>query len=180
MRKPRKDGWAASLAPELQDDLFRGLAAGKGPEWVREQLKGTGTRRPSDTAISQWLARERVRRRMDLAIVSAAEAAAHCPKDSEDLTRRGIAQAKFTAVMGDLTPYEVVAFEANAIAREKLELERIKVAQDNRVARRNLALDGARLLLQRVKGGEKGETLQAQIDLALEEIERLKNGEDAA
>jgi hypothetical protein len=80
------------------------------------------------------------------------------------------------AVLGELTAAEIATLERNDIARQKLEY-------DNRVDRLLLALDRARMLLTRVKGGEcgvGGGDLQKQIDLALDEIEKMKRGEDAA
>ena len=74
---------------------------------------------------------------------------------------------------------DLAFLEKNEIAREKIKLDREKLNRDTRLQRRDLALDRAKLLLERARGGEKSEDLQQQIDLALEEIQRMKNGEDA-
>jgi len=185
VKKLRADSFAARLTPAQRDELFTALAGGLGlveaaqkvHAWTKAEWGG---KPPSTQAISAWFAGARVERRYAAAKEAALVAQANCPDDYDERARRALGQAKFLATLEDLSPKEVAILERNELARQKLELDRRKLEQDNRVARLMLALDRARLLLARVKGGEKSSDLQAQIDLALEEIDKLKHGEDAA
>ena len=182
--KLRSDSFAARLTPQQRDELFARLAGGlslreaalQAHAWTKAEWGG---KPPSDQAISAWFVGQRVERKMLAAREAALVAQANCPADVDEQARRALGQAKFMAVLQDLEPMDIAMLEKNQIAREKLELEKEKLARDLRLQRRDLALDRAKLLLQRVKGGEKGQDLQQQIDLALEEIEKMKRGEDA-
>lgn len=182
--KLRADSFAARLSPAQRDELFALLAGGKSlaeaaaqaHAWTKAEWGGKA---PSTQAVSAWFAGERVARRLHIAREVAIQTEANCPADYDEQTRRALGQAKFLAMLEELSPKEVAIFDRNELLRQKVELDKQKLAQDARVARRDLALERARLLLTRVKGGEKGGDLQAQIDLALEEIERMKRGEEA-
>lgn len=178
--KLRSDSFAARLTAAQREELFALLAGGKslaeGAQWVR----GKGAKPPSQQALSAWFAGARIERRFVAAKEAALVAQANCPADYSEGARRALGQARFLATLEDLTPKEIAVLEKNDLTREKIELDRQKLAQDQRVARRDLALDRAKLLLERAKGGERSEDLQQQIDMALEEIERLKTGEDAS
>lgn len=183
--KRRSDSFATRLTPAQRDELFALLAGGKslreGAAWAWQRYKAEfGGHPPSDSAVSSWYASEKVERRYAAAKAVALSAQAACPSDYDEQARRSLGQARFLAALGDLSPKELAALEKNQIAREKLDLDREKLEQDNRVARLGLSLERARLLLVRVKGGEKGGDLQAQIDMALDEIERMKRGEEPA
>lgn len=184
MTKLRKDSFAARLTPTQRDDLFAKLAGGMGLREAALQVHAWtkaewGGKPPSDQAISAWFVAQRVERKMLAAREAALVAQANAPADIDDQARRALGQAKFMAVLQDLEPMDIAMLEKNEIARQKLDLEREKLARDTRVARLNLTLERAKLLLQRARGGEKSEDLQQQIDLALEEIEKMKRGEDA-
>ena len=176
--KLRSDSFAARLTAAQREELFALLAGGKslaeGAQWVR----GKGAKQPSQQALSAWYAGARIERRYAAAKESALVAQANCPADYTEAARRALGQARFLATLEALSPKEIAVLEHNELTREKLELDRQRLAQDSRVARRDLALDRAKLLLERVRGGETGAGLQSQIDLALEEIQRLKTGED--
>lgn len=180
--KLRKDSFAARLSPAQRDELFVALAGGLGlaeaakkvHEWTRAEWGG---KPPSTQAISAWLAGATVERRFAAAKEAALVTQASCPADFSDQARRALGQAKFLATLEALTPGEIAILERNELVREKLALEQQKLTLDNRVARRDLALDRARLLLERTRGGERGEDLQQQIDLALAEIEKMKQGD---
>lgn len=177
MRKLRSDSFAARLSPAQRDELFAALAGGLGvdeaPAKVHAWTKAEwGGKPPSPQAISAWFAGEKVARRLFIAREVALQTEANCPADYDAQSRRALGQARFMAVLGELTPKEIATFDRNDIARQKLE-------HDTRVDRLLLALDRARLLLTRVKTGETGGDLQTQIDLALDEIEKMKRGDDA-
>ena len=184
MSKLRSDSFAARLTPAQRDELFEKLAGGmsldEAAAMVGGWTKAEGWKKPSRQAISEWYTRTKVERRYIAAKESALVAQANCPADYDDQARRALGQAKFLAVLEDLEPKEVAALEKNEIAREKLALEKQRLALDTRVQRLSLTLDRSRLLLERARGGEKSEDLQQQIDLALEEIEKMKHGEAAA
>ena len=181
--KLRKDSFAARLSAAQKDELFALLAGGKGldeaaaqvHEWTKEEWGG---RPPSTQAISAWFAGARVERRFAAAKEAALITQANCPEDFDEQARRALGQAKFLTVLEELSPKEVAALEKNELTRQKLELDKRKLDQDRRVDRLSLALDRNRILLERARGGEKSEDLQQQIDLALDEIEKLKKGED--
>lgn len=177
--KLRSDSFAARLTAAQREDLFALLAGGKSLAEAARWVRAAGAKQPSQQALSAWFAGARVERRYAAAKEAALVAQANCPADYTEAARRALGQARFLATLEALTPKEVAILEHNELAREKLDLDRLKLAQDQRVTRRDLALDRARILLERVRGGEKGAGLQSQIDLALAEIQRLKTGEDA-
>ena len=184
MSKLRADSFAARLTPAQREELFVSLAGGmslvdaarKVHEWTKAEWGG---KPPSTKAISAWFTGQRLERRYLAAKEAAIVAQANCPADYDVQARRALGQARFLATLEDLAPKEIAALEKADLDRQRLELDRVKVANDNRVARRDLALARAKLLLERVKGGERSEDLQSQIDLALEEIEKMKRGDDA-
>lgn len=185
MSKLRKDSFAARLSPAQRDELFAALAGGLGLDEAAGRVLGWtkaewGGKAPSTTAISAWFQGAKVERRYAAAKEASLVTQANCPADYDEQARKALGQAKFLAVLEDLSPMDLAFLEKNQIAREKLELEKKRLALDIRVTRRDLALDRARLLLERARGGEKSEDLQQQINLALEEIRILKHGEDAA
>lgn len=182
--KLRSDSFAARLSAAQREELFMLLAGGgslaEAAAKVGEWTKAEGWRKPSTQAISAWFAGARVERRHLAAKEAMLVAQANCPADYDEQARRALGQAKYLAVLEDLSPMDLAFLEKNQIAREKLELEKQRLALDVRLTRRDLALDRARLLLERARGGEKSVDLQKQIDLALEEIHRIKHGEDGA
>ena len=178
-RKLRKDSFAARLSDAQKDELFGALAGGLGYSEAAAKVRTWTGRTASSQAISTWFQGAKVERRFAAAKESALVAQANCPADYDEQARRALGQAKFLAVLEDLSAMDIAFLEKNELAREKLALEKQKLAQDQRLTRRDLALDRAKLLLERARGGEKGEDLQKQIDLALDEIERMKKGDDA-
>lgn len=182
--KLRSDSFAARLTPAQRDELFSTLAVGKSlaeaVSMVGEWTKAEGWRKPSQQALSAWFQGAKIERRYLAAKEAALVTQANCPADYDEQARRALGQAKFLAVLEDLSPMDLAFLEKNQIAREKLELEKRRLDLDVRITRRNLALDRTRILLERARGGERGEGLQKEIDLALDEINRLKRGEDAA
>lgn len=183
-QKLRSDSFAARLTRPQKDELFEFLAEGgalkKAALMVYDWTKAEwGGKPPSTQSVSDWFAGARVERKMSAAKEAGLVAEANCPDDVDEKTRRAIGQAKFAMVLQDMSPMDFALLEKNQIAREKLELDRIKVTNDTRVSRLQLMLDRAKMLLQRAKSGEKGGDLQQQIDLALDEIEKMKHGEDA-
>jgi hypothetical protein len=182
--KLRKDSFAARLSAAQRDELFALLAGGLGLADAAKQVHAWtkaewGGRAPSTQAISAWFQATTVERRYAAAKEVALVAQANCPADYDEAARRQLGQARFLATLEGLSAMDIAFLEKNEIARQKLELEKEKLARDTRLQRRDLALDRARLLLERARGGEKSEDLQQQIDLALEEIQKMKNGEDA-
>lgn len=183
-QKLRKDSFAARLTPQQRDELFAKLAGGLGLDeaallvhgWTKAEWGG---KPPSTQSISTWFQGAKVERRFSAATEAMLVTQANCPADYDERARRALGQAKFLAVLEELSPMDVAFLEKNQIAREKLELEKKRLSLDVRITRRDLALDRARILLERARGGEKSEDLQQQINLALDEINKLKHGEDA-
>ena len=185
MKKLRKDSFAARLTPAQRDELFAKLAGGMGLDeaaklvhtWTKAEWGGKA---PSTQAVSAWFAGARVERRHSAAKEAMLVGMANCPADMDELTRKALGQAKYLAVLEDLEPRDVVAMAKLDLDERKLDLDERKLALDNRVARLSLALERLRIPLERARTGEKSEDLQEQIALALEEIHKLKHGEDAA
>jgi len=183
-QKLRSDSFAARLTPAQRDELFVSLAGGmsladaakKVHEWTKAEWGG---KPPSTKAISAWFVGERLERRYAAAAESSIVAQANCPADYDAKARQAVGQAKYLATLEELEPRDVVAFLKLELDERKVALDEVKTKNDTRVQRRDLALARAKLLLERVKGGERSEDLQSQINLALEEIERMKHGEDA-
>lgn len=175
--KLRADSFAARLTTAQKEQLFADLVGGGAVKAAARQVKDWTGKQPSEQAVSAWLRGAVVERKHSAAREAMLVAQANCPADFDAQARLALGQAKYLAVLDDLEPRDVAAFEKNALLERKLALDEQKLAQDQRLARRDLALDRARLLLERARGGESGEELQQQIDLALEEIQRLKHGE---
>lgn len=208
MRKIRSNSFSARLTAGQRDELFAALAGGlayadaaiKVYEWIKENdaalaadpksrpglfpLSRRKGRRavskfPPRSSIQAWYQATAAEHRYEAAKQVAIVAQAQCPADYDDQARRALGQARFLATLEGLRVSEIAVLEKNEIARQKLALEREKVAGSTRDQRRELVLDRARLLLERARGGEESEDLQHQIDLALEEIRKMKYGEDA-
>ena len=184
-QKLRKDSFAARLTRPQKDELFSFLAEGGGLKEAAEMVHAWtkaewGGKPPSTTAVSDWFIAARIERKFEVAKLSGEVAEANAPANVDEKTRRAIGQAKFTMVLGDLSPMDFAFLEKNEIAKRKVELEEKKHAEDKRVEKRDMLLVRAKILLERARGGEKGGDLQEQIDLALEEIHKMKHGEDGA
>ena len=175
-RKLRSDSFAAQLTLTQREDVFAALAGGESLADAAQRVRAWIGKPVSAQAVSTWFAGARVERRFAAAKESALVAQANCPADYDEQARRALGQAKFLATLEDLTPGDIAALDRNELARQKIELERQRLAQDQRVTRRDLALDRTKILLERARGGEQGAGLQAEIDLALSEIQRLKTG----
>lgn len=178
MAKLRKDSFAARLSAAQKDELFAALAGGQGHGEAATQVRAWTGRKPSDSAVSSWFHAEVADRRLAVCREVALVTEANCPADYDAQTRRALGQAKYLAMREELAPRDVAAFEKNELTRQKLELDQQRLAQDQRLARRDLRLDRDQLIFERLRGGEKSEDLQQQINLALEEIEKMKKGDD--
>lgn len=192
------------LFAAIADGLSYTKAAIKAYEWIMENAAALATdpasrpglspdsfsprvlaqyggvlRVPPRMSIHTWYHTTVAEQRYAAAKQVAVVAQACCPEDYDAQTRRTLGQAKFLATLEGLRVSDIATLEKNEIAREKLALEREKLERDVRHQRRELVIDRARVLLERARGGEKGADLQHQIDLALEEIRKMKYGEDA-
>lgn len=87
-------------------------------------------RKPSDTAISNWRALHRLEWRLGKAKAAGDVAMAEAPADLEEKARLAIGYQRMVAVLGQLSPDEIVAFERNELTREKQDLERQKLELD--------------------------------------------------
>lgn len=193
-KKIPSNSFAARLTPEQRDQLFEELANGlsyveatvKVRRWMEENAAaGLACCRPGRaitlteaTPIWKWYQAIAAERRYATAKQVALVAQANCPDDYDEQARRALGQAKFLATLEGLRVSDIASLEKNEIAREKLALEREKLADNLRHQRRDLLIERARLLLERARGGEESEDLQEQIDLALEEIQKMKRGEE--
>lgn len=177
--KLRSDSFAARLKPAQKDELFAALVGGLGHEPAADQVRAWTGRKPSGTAVAAWYRGELVGRRIAACREVALVAEANCPADYSEQARRALGQAKFLAMLEDLTPRDIAAFEKNSLTERKLTLDEQRHARDTRVERLLLILERYRLIFERSRGGEKSDDLQQQIDLALEEIEKMKKGDDA-
>lgn len=184
MTKLRKDSFAARLTQAQRDELFEKLAGGMGLKEAAAQVHAWtkaewGGKPPSTQAVSAWLTGQVVERKMESAKVAALVAEASAPANLDERSRRALGQAKFMAVLQGISPADIALLERNEIALQKLGLETRKLELDQRVQKRDLALLRSKLLLERARGGERSEDLQQQINLALDEIEKMKHGEAA-
>lgn len=185
-RKTRSDSPLKALAPERREAVARlcaehGLTGAIGPVKALTGLTH-GVTLSSLSRFCAWhrLATALERNRDDAAAFE------ELLRGREDLAvdarrAREIGQVYFERrVLAADDPQLYFAWLKDRREAARLELDRERLERDNRVARQALALDRARLLLTRQKRGETGADLQEQIDLFLEEIERMKRGEDPA
>lgn len=177
--------FAARLTTEQLDELFDSLSAGlkydDAAALVRGWMQANRAHLPagarpgpeitltSSSPIGKWFKATKAARRYQRAREAAL--AAH-KKDPG--ARHALEQARYTAVMEGLRPTEIAAFERTELARQKLKLEQEKLDYHRS---RDAALAKAQALLERA---QEGEDLQQEIDLMLEEIKRMKYGDDYA
>lgn len=188
----RSNSFAARLTPAQRDELFEAITAGlsyhdaakKIRDWITaNDAAGRNGPRPvrplklsEATTIGKWYHATATERRHALVAEVAKVAQAHCPADYEAQGRRALGQARYLATLEGLSVADIVMLERSELARDKLALEREKLAYQQR---RDLVAEKTRLLLARTRGGEKGAELQRQIDLVLAEIERIQAGDAA-
>lgn len=193
-KKIYSNSFASRLTAEQRDELFAALkdglsyseAAAKIRHWMKTNDEaGLNGARPGReiqltqaTTIAKWYHTTAIEHRYAAAQEVDRVARAQCPPDYEEQTRRALGQARLLAILEGLRPADIALLERNEIAREKLALDREKLARYAHLQRIDLLIDQAKFLLARSQAGEKSADLQRQIDLTLEEIERLKHGED--
>lgn len=181
--------FAARLTEAQREELFTALSNGlkydDGAALVRGWMKanaaalppGTPPGRPitlsSGSSIGKWFNTQQAARRYAKARDAAQARWARTRDTDPTEARHALEQARAAAVMEGLRPTEIAAFERTELAREKLELEREKVAYQRR---RDAVVEEARVLLQRATR-DRGADLDQQVELILEEIEKMKRGE---
>lgn len=190
MKQPRNftrtysHSFAARLTEAQLDQLFNAMANGikyaDAADMARGWMKANAAAMPPGTpagrmpaipggsAVGKWFKNQQAARRY-LRNRDAARARAAGTTE----TRHALEQARAAAVMEGLKPTEIAAFERNELTREKLQLEREKLAYQRG---RDAVIEEARVLLERATHDKSAE-LKQQIKLALEEIERMKRGE---
>lgn len=178
--KLRADSFAARLSPAQRDELFVALCGGLAHDAAAARVHGWTKTRPSTQAVSAWYRGEERRRRHLAANEAMLVSMANCPADYDAKARQALGHARYLATLEDLAPRDVAALLKADLDAQRLELDKQKLALDNRVTRLSLRIERDRLIFERLKGGEKSADLQQQIDLALDEIEKMKHGEDAA
>lgn len=185
-RKLYSTSFAARLTAPERDELFRRLsgdltcaaAAKLIHEWSRPRL----AKPPTRWTVSKWYHREKLERDV-LAIRTASILHENATAEELDTAaRRALGQALFESINRGLEPTEIAAYARLHVAKDKLVLDSERFKIDQRLARASIALDRARLLLERVRGGESTPDLKHQIDLALQVIHEIKHGarEDAS
>lgn len=186
-RRIYSNSFAARLTASQRDELYEALSAGlkydDGAAMVRDWIQANDAARPPGTppgrpmalsngsSIGKWFHAATAARRYEQARRAALTARARDPDDGKTPSRSALDQARYVALLEGLKPRDIAAFERNELAREKLALEREKFAHQ-------ALLKQAEALLRRTQEGDDGEDLQDQIDLALEEIQKMKRGED--
>jgi len=125
---------------------------------------------PSDPALETACAQ----RARELAGVGLAEA----PEDYDDQTTRALGHARYLATLEGIGVAEIAALERNALAREKFAFEQRKFDLLGRERRCQAVLTQAQALVAEVREQGRGERFQQLIDIALEEIEKMKRGEE--
>ncbi len=182
--KMRRDSFARRLTAEQREELFTSMAGGmptkEAAKKVKEWSNPARPSAPSKTAVDKWFKRERVTRGIKMAAQAAVAAEANCPEDMDEKTIRLIGQKKFEMVVDGVEPLELASFERNEIAKLRLELDERKFEYAAWIAERNVILDRTRLILLRVRNGDKGEDVQKMVDLLLLQIDQMKNGGEAA
>ncbi|MBS0630814.1 MAG: hypothetical protein JSS11_02790 [Verrucomicrobia bacterium] len=154
-KKIRSNSFAARLTGAQRDELFEALAGGLAyraaggriRSWIKANdeagLNGEGPHRELALAdhsmVCRWYQGVCAERRYEEALEVAAVAEAQGPADPEGEARCALGRARWLAVHADLTVTQIVALERSLLARDRLALDREKVAMRQR---RQAAVDG--------------------------------------
>ena len=178
----RKDCFAGRIPAEKRKELMERIEGGlsyKGAgelllEWsVPARLKA-----PSETAIQRWY------RQQQSARAAQEEAEKEGPVDPllEEKARRALLRARYQSILNGLEPREIAAYERNDLLRRRIELEEQKHEYAMMGGDMKATMEAVQDLLQRARKCESEETedkraMQEQVDLLLDEIERMKWGD---
>lgn len=198
MPKINSRSFVTGLTAGQREELFFALHDGLSYAQAREKIHGwyqenagtlragfpvvTAVRRPSITAIGEWYRAAVTLQRYVRASEPAAGPAEGDAPDYDEEMRRALGQARVLATKQDLSVSALTALDRNELARERLALERERLALDTRHQRCAAMLDRAEELLKNAPTRENTRkahaNFQLQVDLMLEEIERMKFGDD--
>jgi hypothetical protein len=196
--KLRSDSFSARLTAAQREELFAILNDGlslraaslKVYAWYQENAAaghhgfraGRRIKAPSISCISLWYRTALVRQRHAEARAVATVAQASCPVDYDEQASRSLAQARYLATLEGLSVSGLATLERNELTRKKLALEEERLALHSYHQRCAAMLDRAEELLKNAPTREASErkaaAFQNTIDLALEEIEHMKYGDD--
>lgn len=193
-KKIYSNSFAARLTAAQRDELFDALAGGLGlraaSERVRDWMsanaeaglideRAEGEMKVTQGAvISRWYRRVVAERRYERARELAGVGLAEAPEDYDDQTTRALGHARYLATLEGIGVSEIAALERNALAREKFAFEQRKFDIAGRERRCQAVLTQAQALVAEVREQGRGERFQQLIDIALEEIEKMKRGEE--
>lgn len=147
-RKIRSNSFAARLTAAQRDELFEALAGGlafraageKIRDWIKANdeagLNGDGPHPDLALAdhsmVCRWYRGVRAERRYAEAREIATVVEQQDPGDLAEQAQRALVHARWLATLQELKVTEVVALERSQVARERLELERAKLADRQR------------------------------------------------
>lgn len=147
-KKIRSNSFAARLTAAQRDELFEalaeGLALGAAAEKVRDWIKANdeaGLNGPGPqpelaladhSVVGRWYRGVRAERRYAEARERAAVAEEQDMGDIALEGRRALMHARWLATHDDLTVTQIVALERSQVLRERLELDRAKLAERQR------------------------------------------------
>lgn len=196
--KTRSNSFAARLTAGQRDELFTTLGDGlsykdaalRVLEWYQENAAarhpGWGDpgqlKAPCPTCICAWYRAALTKQRYAVAKEVAAASQTECPADFDEQARLALGQARYLATLEGLSVSALTALERNELTREKIDLERDRLALATRRQNCDELIAKAQQLLEnaptQASNQRKHDAFQFQIDLALEEIEHMKYGDD--
>lgn len=147
-KKIRSNSFAARLTAAQRDELFEALAGGlafraageKIRDWIKANdeagLNGEGPHSELALAdhsmVCRWYQGVRAERRYEEAKEIATVVEAQDQGDLAEQGQRALVHARWLAALQGLKVTEIVALERSEVARERLELERAKLADRQR------------------------------------------------
>lgn len=196
--KLRSDSFSARLTAVQREELFTALGDGlstraaslKVYEWYRQNAAaghpgfraGAEIKAPSISCISLWYRTTLVRQRHAEARAVATVAQTSCPVDYDEQASRALGQARYLATLEGLSVSGLATLERNELTRKKLALEEERLALHAYHQRCAALLARAEELLKnaptRETSAQKADAFQNTVELVLEEIERMKYGDD--
>ncbi len=196
--KLRSDSFSARLTAAQREELFAALGDGlstraaslKVYEWYQQNAAAghpglraaSQIKAPSISCISLWYRTTLVRQRHAEARAVATVAQASCPVDYDEQASRSLAQARYLATLEGLSVSGLATLERNELTRRKLALEEERLALHAYHQRCAAMLARAEELVRnaptRESREQEADAFENSVELILEEIERMKYGDD--
>ncbi|MBS0631194.1 MAG: hypothetical protein JSS11_04715 [Verrucomicrobia bacterium] len=196
--KTRSNSFAARLTAAQREELFTALGDGLSykdaalriQEWYQANAAaghpgfrtGSALKAPCPTCICAWYRAALTKQRYAVAKEVAAASQADCPADFDEQASLALGQARYLATLEGLSVSALTALERNELTRKKLALEEERLALHAYHQRSAAMLARAEELLKNAPTREtserKAEAFRNTVALALEEIERMKYGDN--